>query len=303
MRLFILFLFILFISLNSYAICAINPVDAKSFNANYFVNDFGVVSGIFEFTFDYSRDCMIDYSVDRLNIINQTGVSELEMIIEIQNNDFSCPTNFKEMFYKNLSEDFLNLHCFAAFNKEDELFLVLFGEVSIEKDKSENLTLFFGGWDFLEFIEKSSFKITRVGYSRFLDFSNKEEAILIGNTIYFLSAPKEKVVVAIELFNIEEEFNSKLFPIIFIVFFLVLFSVVFSLFFVWKKMPKKSDKKEELNRIRLKLKNLESSFMKGQIDENTYRRLAEQYNLQVNDLISDLKKMDEKKLLNIFNKK
>lgn len=301
MRLFISILFLFCIFSMVYSTCSIAPVDSKSFNANYFIDDFGNVDAIFKFTFDYSKECMVNYSVDRGNIADQIGENQREIIIEVQNNEFSCPTRFKEMFYRQLDETFSDLFCFANFNTDEELSIILFGNMDLVSESKENFILSIGGWDFLDFVDNSSLNITKTGYSTFLDVSNRDDAILLENSIYFLKAPQDPILVSIRLFSLENEFSNRLFPIVVLTVFLVLFLAGFSLFFVWKKMPKKSDKKQELVLIKQKLKNLETGFMRGQMDENTYRRLSEQYNLQINELLTEIKKMEENKI-NIFSK-
>ncbi len=58
-----------------------------------------------------------------------------------------------------------------------------------------------------------------------------------------------------------------------------------------KKSPK--DLETDAQDLKKKMQSLESAYMKGSIEETTYRRLMEQYQLQLNDLRVQLKKRNK----------
>lgn len=109
-------LIILFISSGVYASCFLSPIDAKNLEVSYFISDTGKISINLNFSFDYTKECMSEYTIDKETIENQTGTSGEDFIIEVQNNDFTWSTKFKEMFYESLDEKFSNLFCYANFN-------------------------------------------------------------------------------------------------------------------------------------------------------------------------------------------
>jgi len=51
----------------------------------------------------------------------------------------------------------------------------------------------------------------------------------------------------------------------------------------------KEDKVSRAHLLKAKMKNLETAYMKGTVDEVTYRRLMEQYQLQLNELRTEIK--------------
>ena len=56
-----------------------------------------------------------------------------------------------------------------------------------------------------------------------------------------------------------------------------------------KKKDVKEDKVSQAHLLKAKMKNLETAYMKGTVDEVTYRRLMEQYQLQLNELRTEIK--------------
>ncbi len=65
-------------------------------------------------------------------------------------------------------------------------------------------------------------------------------------------------------------------------------------FFIIKK-KKERDIIQQIKSLKLKMAILEQDFMKGKMDETTYRRLMEQYQLQLNDLKAQMAKKSEPK--------
>lgn len=298
-----LVIFLFFIS-GVYASCFLSPIDAKNLSVSYFISDSGKTSVNLDFLFDYTKECMTEYSIDKESIAGQTGTNTNDFIIEVQNDEFACPTKFREMIYEQLDEELLDLFCYAKFNNSQEMSLVLFGDINnLTSSSSQTNKYVFLGWDFLELIDNTSLLITKSSYSNFNESTIPEAAVYFRNFIYFSDAPKEKVFIELSVFDIENEFNNRLFPVLIISAFLVILSVAFSLFFIWK-LSNKSNDKEKLKELRQKQKNLESLYMKGQMDDNTYKRLSEQYTMQANELITSIKKKEENsKFSNIFKKK
>jgi len=79
---------------------------------------------------------------------------------------------------------------------------------------------------------------------------------------------------------------------IFIVIGLVIAVIIVGGIIVFKKNKKSGVKEDKVSRAHLlkaKMKNLETAYMKGTVDEVTYRRLMEQYQLQLNELRTEIK--------------
>jgi hypothetical protein len=67
---------------------------------------------------------------------------------------------------------------------------------------------------------------------------------------------------------------------------------VIAVFFFTRKKEKELVK--QMEKVRIKLKSLENSYLTRKIDENTYRKLFEQYQLQLYDLKAELGSMKKK---------
>jgi uncharacterized membrane protein len=118
--------------------------------------------------------------------------------------------------------------------------------------------------------------------------------------IKFSFSKKENTVVTETNNNIVQEFMQNIYLIVAIIAVLIIIMALIVLkrpkSVIIQKTPDqpKVNKREQAKLIKEKIMNVEKMYLQGKIDETTYRRLVEQYNLQLNDLITEIKREEAK---------
>lgn len=143
----------------------------------------------------------------------------------------------------------------------------------------------------------------------YLNYSPKSGLKLVSQ-VYFSPIPEERVTfsssktIEEDLLenNLEEFFNATLIGIAGV----AILITVLGLFMLRKKdkvvvkhvsksPPKENtgDLEEKMNDIKEKIKSLQRSYLKGQVEQNTHERLIEQYQLELNNLKVEIKKKNK----------
>ncbi|MEK6959133.1 MAG: hypothetical protein AABW59_03760 [archaeon] len=73
---------------------------------------------------------------------------------------------------------------------------------------------------------------------------------------------------------------------------IIIVGAIVALFIFTQKKEKELEK--QVDKVKSKLKSLENSYLTRKIDEGTYRKLFEQYQIQLNDLRAELDSIKKK---------
>lgn len=299
-----LILLIIF-STTAFAECETTVNKIERFDVTYNILEDGTSEATFVVVANFPRNCLIDRYKNDLNI-----EEDEELIIEIPYEDFTCP---KEFILNNINAEFGNfpngLSCSASFTSDENTIRMNFTGVSsfFGKEKDDLIEINIGGSNFTRNLTNdSSLTITIPSIANFISYSPKSGTKLV-NKLYFSPIPKEEVIINYSIIpkdnlfenNLEEFFNATLIGIAGV----AILITVLGIFVLRKKdkvivkeVPKKVEKdnskelEEKIIDIKEKIKSLQKSYLKGQVEENTYERLIEQYQLELNNLKVELKK-------------
>ena len=149
-----------------------------------------------------------------------------------------------------------------------------------------NSEVTFRDWQFVESEAASSLKVIIPEGTRLTSYYPRTEPEAQPNyelgEVFWPSIPMERPSIKYQTIGTDWALIGGM-----IVAFVVIVGVVGLVFFIKKKNDAKVT---QAKFIKLKMQKLEQKYMLGQMDETTYRRLMEQYQMQLNEIESELSK-------------
>lgn len=296
---FVLFILIL-VSQMVFASCGTTLDKLERMDLSYTILPSGDADMTLVLVADYSKECLIQRFIEN----SDQNLEDFE--IEITSSELECPYEFVENHVdKELGNFSSPLVCTTTFVGDGTRIRMNFTGTAIQLAKQSEgkyLVSLGGGIFFANSPNDSSITINIPANATLTNHlprsGEKTEA-----RIYWYPAPKEVVQLEYTLpmsSSLEENNLQEMLPIIIGVFVGLIILVMLILAKMLKAptpvnevKTQKRDFELEATTLKQKMKALENSYMKGQIDETTYRRLMEQYQLQMNDLRVELKKQNK----------
>lgn len=291
-------LFLLILTTSVFSACETTPDKIKRFNIEYTILNEKEANVSLTMVAEYNQEECIFNQIDQNTL--KPGENYVTMNIE-------CPVEFLDPVKTELGHFPDGLICTTTTIQDQNHIRMNFqGKISIPEQENKAKTIIFGGTDFTNNLPTdSSIKITIPPTIEFIDNYPKtgDKTTTIINWAPF---PKQEIKLT---FKVKETEKDKLDVSIidqfsFIIIVIAVIVVIISLIVLFRK-PKniiiqktentpKENKRETAKALKEKIMNLEKMYLQGKIDETTYRRLIEQYNLQLNDLIIEIKKEEAK---------
>jgi hypothetical protein len=299
-NIFLLTLFIFLLTF-SFADCEINFDKVERMDLSYTLLPLGDADMTLVMVVDYSKECLIN------RFIQNSGQDLNDFKIEISSPELECPSEFLENYVdKELGNFSSPLTCITTFILDETKIRMNFTGTAINLVKKQDDKFILnigGGFFFSNLPSDSSITINVPSGAKIVNYFPKSGE-KITSKIYWSPAPAEIIQVEYILsdlnnsVSIEKVFQDNL--IIIIGVFVGLIVLIMLILARILRVPTPESIKNEPNKnvvdeimvVKQKIQALEKSYMKGQMDETTYRRLMEQYQLQLNDLRIGLKKQN-----------
>ncbi len=299
----IILILLLLISSFVFAECETSVENIKRFDATYHILENGSSEASFVVVAHFPERCLIERYKFDLNLDEHE-----EITIQIPYQDFVCP---KEFILNNVGTEFGNfpegLDCSASFTTDRNTIRMDYRGTSSFLGKIENdkVIVSLGNSPFtINLTRDSSLTIFIPSTTTYLNHFPRN-ASMSANRLYFAPFPKEEVYFEYFNINANQAETISLLPIILIgVGVLAIIIFLFGLIAIVKPKEKEVitkvvEKKDEVNsdekllndakKLKEKMKSLEQAYLKGSVDQTTYRRLMEQYQYQLNDIRVELK--------------
>lgn len=302
-KIFLLFLILLLTSF-SFADCQTTPDKITRFDITYDFIDETKADVSIIIVANYSEACLIEKLKDSINV----DLNEFE-IIEITSQDVSCPKEFLTDYVTTELGDFTDpLTCTATFtNDKNSIRMTFVGSIAAvarEAPSSQRL-IKFGGSEFTSSLPNDSSLTINIPQKFVFSNHSPKTGQKTTNKIVWAPFPKEEVnfdfyleetILAVNQDELMEQLPIIVIGgigVILVLFFIILIAIrkprtpKINI----EKNQEKSDKnlESEAKKIKEKMLALEKAYLKGSVDENTYRRLIEQYQYQLNDIRVELK--------------
>jgi len=305
---FLTLLILALITTSALAECETTPDKINRFEANYTIIDEKTADVSIIMVAEFSEKCIIE----RIKQSMDVNLDEFE-IISVAENQITCPTEFlKDRVNRELGDYEEALTCNATFAQDkNHIRMSFMGTMKIPLQDSGVKTINLLGSTFTNALPTdSSITLTiPTGYSiisHYPTIGQKSLTKVIWSPlpkeeIKFSFSKKESVVVPETNNNVVQELMNNVYIIVGIIAALIIIMALIVL-----KRPSKNviiqktesapkeNKREEAKLLKEKIANVEKMYLQGKIDETTYRRLIEQYNLQLNDLITEIKREEAK---------
>lgn len=251
---------------------------------------------------NYSKDCLLQ------RFIEGTDQNLDTVEVTITSTELECPSEFLEDYIDTELGNFdAPLTCATTFVGDDNHIRMNFTGTAIQfakKSNNKHSISMGGGYFFSNAPDDSSVTINVPAGATIANHlpkgGEKTEARL-----YWYPAPAQMIQVEYALdvpesINVTENDLQSMVPIMVGAFIGAIVLVLLVLAKIMRaptpvsvsKAPKK-DIESEGKELKAKMKSLENAYLKGSVDETTYRRLMEQYQLQMNDLRVQLKKRNK----------
>lgn len=300
--------FLTLLALSVIAECETTPDKINRFEANYTIIDEKTADVSIVMVAEFSEKCIIE----RIKQSMDVNLDEFE-IVSVSPNQITCPTEFlKDRVNRELGDYEEALTCTATFAQDkNHIRMNFLGTMKIPTQDSGVKTINLLGTSFTNSLPTdSSITITiPSGYSIISHYPTIGQksltkviwAPLPKEEIKFSFSKKESTPVPETNNNVVQEFMQSVYWIVAIIAILIIIMALI----VLKRPAKnviiqkaaeapKENKREAAKLLKEKITNLEKMYLQGKIDETTYRRLIEQYNLQLNDLITEIKREEAK---------
>ncbi len=290
---------LLLIATTVFAECETTPDKINRFDIEYSLIDETKANALLTMVVEYPENCILN-DIDK----NSLDQGEEYVVAEVD-----CPTGFIDPLTAGLGYFPEGLICTTTTIQDMEHLRMTFrGIMQIPAQETGVKTIYFGGTQFTNALPTdSSIKFIIPQTLTFVDnFPVTLEKT--STAINWSPFPKQKIQLSFtpikETKVIVDPYKPLMDNLIMIMVIIAGIVVLISLIVLFRK-PKniiiqkqaeapKENKREQAKTLREKIANLEKMYMQGKIDETTYRRLIEQYNLQLNDIIIEIKKEEAK---------
>jgi len=261
--------------------CDLNTVEVSNFDLVFKVLDDSTADVVIRITTPFTEDCLKEFGVPKESY-----------------SSFNCSDNvlyaqdamFKGMGFYTLNKGSCTLSYSAGiltmeFKAKTDMLVTKISEDAYE--------LTFREWNFVDSDSKSSLMIILPTGSKLISFypmaNPTGQPDYERNIIYWDSIPSAGKLPSVKYSFSPINYFAILAAIAVL---LAIIGAGGALFFI--KASKKDEPAKKILEMRSKMKLLEKDYLLGKMDETTYRRLMEQYQLQINELKSVLPKKKEK---------
>jgi len=300
-KIFLIGLLIILFFDNALAMCEIDSNTAKTAQVTYFIKEDSSADTMMIFGIDYPKNCLFSefVNVDQ----NNPGNNNPAIIdyLQIVSEEVPCPEAFNEFILAAFPGYANGFSCYGKYF-EDKAYLqmTVYGTTSKLGVESNGNIVF--GFDNKTAYEKlgnnSSLTINFPESAIINSFSPKNTTFMTPTTINWTPFPTEKVEINYKKVDLQSETFNRILPILIILSALFLVVVIVSIYYMKTSYDsaERANYAERLAELKDKVRSLETAYMKRQIDETTYRRLFEQYQLQITDITTELLKEKRKKM-------
>lgn len=297
-KFFILFILIVF-SQMVFATCGTTLDKIERMDLSYNILPSGDADMTLVLVANYSKECLIQRFIEN----SDQNLEGFE--IEITSSELECPYEFVQNYVdKELGNFSSPLVCTTTFVGDGTRIRMNFTGTAIKlaKQNEGKYSVSVGGGIFFANSPNDSSITINIPANATLTNHLPRSGEKTEARIYWYPAPKEIVQLEYTLpmgSSLEENNLQEMLPIIIGVFVGLIILVMLILARMLRPEPVQSKKiiprdlNSEAEALKQKMKSLENSYMKGQMDETTYRRLMEQYQLQMNDLRVELRKQNK----------
>jgi uncharacterized membrane protein len=305
---FLTLLVLLLIATSVFSECETTPDKINRFEANYSIVDEKNADVSIVLVAEFSEKCIIE----RIKQSMDLNLDEFE-IVSVSPEQITCPTEFlKDRVDRELGDFEEGLTCTATFAQDKNHIRMSFvGTMKIPTQDSGVKTITLLGSEFTNSLPRdSSITITIPSTFTFIEHYPRNGQKTLTKVLWSptpreqlkLSFSRiEKEVVPQTNNNLIEEFMNNIYIIVGIIAVMIIIMALILLkrpakHVIIQKQAEapKENKREAAKLLKEKIGNLERMYLQGKIDETTYRRLIEQYNMQLNDLITEIKREEAK---------
>jgi hypothetical protein len=296
------FFALLLVATTGFSACSLDS-NFDSGQVTYMLRDDSTASVVMDFELAYSKECLVSEFVD----VDSTGQDDSSRYMDIVSDEVPCPEKFQELVLKSFPEFSNGINCYGRFDTaKNYLRMSIYastGKLSSASDKNYFVSLLQNDLT-AKLGKNSSLTIIFPQNSNIVSFSPKKTNFITPSIINWAPFPSERIEINYSPFDFQKETFDRILPILAIVSILFVFVTAVSIYFMRSLVivAEKEDYSQSLSTIKDKIKMLESAYLKRQIDETTYRRLNEQYQLQLNDINSQLAKAAQARKNEVINK-
>jgi len=295
-RLFVLLALLLALSAAFAADCATTLDRLERADLSYNVLESGDADATFVLVANYPKECLIQ------RFLESTDQNLEGFEIEISSSELDCPYEFIEDYVGNELGDFGEaLVCATSFAGDENTIRMNFTGTAAQfaqRTGNQFSVSMGGGYFFANAPADSSLTIdlpAEAAVKNHLPRSGEKT----GERIYWSPLPAEAVKIDYELdapaANGFSGDYGQMLPIIVGVLAAIAFLIVaFGILSLKRKgkapQEPKQNLEDDVKMLKEKMRSLEQSYLKGQMEPTTYQRLMEQYQLQLNEIRVQMKK-------------
>jgi hypothetical protein len=280
--------FILLFVLNSvFAACTIDSSKIDFSQVTFSLKDDSTADVAMIFGLNYGKECLLSEFV---NVdVNSSSSGKVSVgTLDIVSDEVPCPAKFQEIVLKSFPGLSSGVNCYGNYLADKNYLQLSFYGTTTKLSSSVDKNYVFAlspNEFYSRFGKNSSLTIILPSNSDTYGFSPKITNFMTPSIINWAPFPQEKITVNYSPFDYQKETFEKLVPVLALISIIFIFITATSIYFMKSIIlsSEKVDAIEKVNQIRDKLKLLEASYLRRQIDETTYRRLNEQYQMQLNE--------------------
>ncbi|MFA6269244.1 MAG: hypothetical protein WCW13_05900 [archaeon] len=292
------FVFLVFVG-TVFASCEFDNNTIQLAQINYLLKEDSSADVTMMFGVNYPKDCLLAEFVN-VEMNNSTQNNQVSVgYIDIVSDEVPCPVKFQELILASFPGLSNGLNCYGKyFVDKNYLQMSLYGSTTkLSQDKDKNFIFEIGGIEIISKLGKNSFlNITLPQNSTLYSFTPTNPTFMTPIILTWSPFPNEKTIINYKPFDFQKEAFDRVFPVLLIISILYLFIAAISIYFmrIGISSAEKVDLTKRLAELRDKMKLLETSYLRRQIDEITYRRLTEQYQFQINEINAQIVKSIKK---------
>ncbi|MFA6064237.1 MAG: hypothetical protein WCW44_03275 [archaeon] len=299
-RLLFTFLSSLIIISSVFAVpCTFDANSVRYAGVTFLLKEDSSTETIMVFGIDYSKECLLSEFVN-VDVSSGNGNNVSVGTMDIVSDEVPCPSGFQELVLKSFNGFSSGINCYGQFFSDRNYLQMNFFGVSSKLSTAQDKNFVFSIMpnDFTNsFGKNSSLTLSFPQGATIYSFSPQKTNFATPSVVNWTPFPIEQVNVNYKPFDFQKEAFANILPIL--IFVSVLFVLITGATIYFMRLMvlsgEKANYEEKISEVTGKLKRLEHEYMMRKIDETTFRRLFEQYHVQLNDLESEMLKLNNTK--------
>ena len=299
-RLSLVLLVLLFLLVNAFAVsCNFDVNSVKYAGVTFLLKEDSSTETIMVFGIEYSKDCLLSEFVN-VDVSTNAGNNVSIGTMDIVSDEVPCPAKFQELVLKSFNGFSSGINCYGQFFSDRNYLQMNFFGVSSKLSTSvdKNFLFAISPNEFTNsFGKNSSLTLAFPQGSTVYSFTPQKTNFSTPSVVNWVPFPSEQISVNYKPFDFQKEAFNNILPILIFVSVIFILITGASIYFMRGMVSagEKADYEERIAEVTGKLKRLEHEYMMRKLDETTFRRLFEQYHIQLTDLESEMSKFNNNK--------